>query len=203
MLSFSVAMDKNKGIGFMGQLPWHIKEELQLFKKNTLGKNIIMGHTTYDNLPKQLLNRNIFVVSDDPDYNPPGVQVIRNLTEFFIKHQTIEEEYIICGGASIYKQAYKYCKKAYVSFIKGDYNIDAWFHRFNLNDWYINKKEEYEEFTYMELTRKSNRLTLVRFSEHELEFSDGTILKPRVGEKYDRTLIEAIMEAGYDEDQDN
>ena len=40
MISFSVAVDPNLGIGINGSLPWHIKEELQLFKANTLNKNI-------------------------------------------------------------------------------------------------------------------------------------------------------------------
>ena len=56
-------------------------------------------------------------------------------------------------------------------------------------------------FTYLELEQTPRRLTLVRFSEHELEFSDGTILKSTNDETYDRDLIKAIMEAGeIDED---
>ena len=40
MFSFSVAFDKNRGIGICDGLPWHIKEELALFRKNTINKNI-------------------------------------------------------------------------------------------------------------------------------------------------------------------
>ena len=58
MFSFSVAFDPNKGIGIKGVIPWHIKEQLQLFKKNTLNKNILMGQTTYDKLPGKLKDRN-------------------------------------------------------------------------------------------------------------------------------------------------
>ena len=61
MFSFSVAFDKNRGIGICDRLPWHIKEELALFKKNTINKNIIMGRKTYQNLPSKLKNRNIFI----------------------------------------------------------------------------------------------------------------------------------------------
>ena len=198
MFSLSVAMLPDKGIGFQGKLPWHIKEELEVFKKNTLGKTILMGQTTYDNLPGKLSGRDIIVVSNDPDYKPDGVEVINDLISFLKKHQDDDTEYIICGGASIYKQSYKYCKKAYVSFIKETqcYNRDAWFTVFNMKDWNTIKVEEHMDFTYTELERKPERLTLVRFSETELEFSDGTILRPVVGEKYDRELIEEIMKAG-------
>ena len=56
MLIISIAIDENKGIGYKGQLPWHLKEELAIFKKNTIGKNIVMGQTTYDNLPRTTLS---------------------------------------------------------------------------------------------------------------------------------------------------
>ena len=35
MISFSVAFDPNKGIGIRGALPWHLKDELKIFKRNT------------------------------------------------------------------------------------------------------------------------------------------------------------------------
>ena len=85
MFSFSVAFDSNQGIGINGVLPWHIKEELQLFKKNTLHKNILMGQTTYDKLPGKLKNRNIFVVSWEEAYQPEGVTVVRDLIGFWKK----------------------------------------------------------------------------------------------------------------------
>ena len=62
MISFSVAMEPDKGIGIRGSLPWHLKDELKLFKQNTLYKHILMGQTTYDNLPRKLVDRYITVV---------------------------------------------------------------------------------------------------------------------------------------------
>jgi len=154
MISFSVAIDPNKGIGIKGSLPWHIKEELQVFKTNTMGKTILMGQTTYDNLPGTLPGRNIIVVSIDPNYHKDGVEVINDLIKFLEEHQHDETEYIICGGASIYKQAYKYASKAYVSFIKKEYEVDTKFESFELNDWNITKQVDHEAFIERELTRK-------------------------------------------------
>ena len=37
------AVDKNLAIGKNGKIPWHIKEDLRHFKKNTLNTTIIMG----------------------------------------------------------------------------------------------------------------------------------------------------------------
>ena len=154
MISFSVAIDPNKGIGIKGSLPWHIKEELQVFKKNTMDKHILMGQTTYDNLPGSLPGRKITVVSIDSNYSKEGVEVTHDLISFLEEHQNDETEYIVCGGASIYKQAYKYACKAYVSFIKKEYEVDTKFEIFNLDDWNIDKEIDHELFIERELTRK-------------------------------------------------
>ena len=155
MISFSVAIDPNKGIGIKGSLPWHIKEELQLFKRNTMDKTILMGQTTYDNLPGSLPGRKVVVVSNDPNYSKQGIEVTNDLIQFLQDHQNDETEYIICGGASIYRQAYPYASKAYVSFIKKEYEVDTKFDSFELNDWEIIEEEDHEEFVYRLLKRKS------------------------------------------------
>ena len=154
MISFSVAMDPNKAIGIKGSLPWHLKDELKLFKSNTLYKNIVMGQTTYDTLPNKLADRYITVISLDPEYHPVDVKVENDLIAFLEEHKDDETEYIICGGASIYRQSYPYCRKAYVSFIKDVYEVDTRFESFELSDWNITKEVEYPDFIYRELERK-------------------------------------------------
>lgn len=155
MISFSVAIDPNKGIGIKGSLPWHIKEELQLFKRNTMDKHILMGQTTYDNLPGSLPGRKVIVVTIDPNYSKDDVEVTNDLIKFLQDHQNDETEYIVCGGASIYRQAYPYASKAYVSFIKKEYEVDTKFDSFELNDWDIVEEVDYEQFIYRQLRRKS------------------------------------------------
>ena len=41
MIPFSivVAMDTNRGIGYKGQLPWHLSADLKHFKEITVGSN--------------------------------------------------------------------------------------------------------------------------------------------------------------------
>lgn len=156
MISFIVAFDPNQGIGLKGGLPWHIREDLQLFKQNTLHQHIVMGQTTYDNLPRKLVDRKITVVSIDPNYKAEDVEVVNDLIKFLEEHKDDEVEYIICGGASIYRQAYPYAKKAYISFVKKEYEVDTSFGVYNPEDWQVIKEVEYEEFIYRELSRKDS-----------------------------------------------
>ena len=156
MISFSVAFDPNRGIGKEGKLPWHIKEELQVFKNNTLHKNILMGQTTYDHMPGKLIDRHTIVISIDPTYtvSDNDAEVEHDLIAFLKAHENDETEYVVCGGASIYKQAYPYATKAYISFIKKPYEVDTYFECFDINDWNIVKEIDHEEFVERELIRK-------------------------------------------------
>ena len=46
--SIIVAMTSGRVIGIEGRLPWHISEDLRLFKMLTLGNTVVMGRATFD-----------------------------------------------------------------------------------------------------------------------------------------------------------
>ncbi|MGN1399482.1 MAG: dihydrofolate reductase [Erysipelotrichaceae bacterium] len=156
MFSFSVAFDSNRGIGVNDSLPWHIKEELALFRKNTLNKSIIMGRKTFENLPGQLKNRTIYVVTNDITYQHPDCMVINDFEAFLQQHYQDQQEYIICGGSSIYSQSYNYCQKGYLSVIKQAYQVDRYFKEFDYDDFMIVKEQDYEKFVYRQLVRRKH-----------------------------------------------
>lgn len=67
MITLIVAHDRNRAIGRNGEIPWHIPEDLAMFKRETLGGALIMGRRTWESLPvKPLKNRlNIVVTRED------------------------------------------------------------------------------------------------------------------------------------------
>ncbi|CUH78590.1 dihydrofolate reductase [Tropicibacter naphthalenivorans] len=66
MITLIAARARNGAIGKDNDIPWHIPEDLALFKRETLGGAIIMGRRTWDSLPfKPLKNRLNIVVSRD------------------------------------------------------------------------------------------------------------------------------------------
>lgn len=154
MISFIVAFDEDRGIGLKGSLPWHIKDDLKVFRQKTIHQTILMGQTTFDHMPTRLKEREIIVVSIDPTYKVEGIEVINDLIKFLKEHQFDEKEYIVCGGASIYAQSYPYASKAYISFVKGKHEVDTYFTAYKKEDWEIEKEVEYDEFIYRELKRK-------------------------------------------------
>ena len=148
MFSFIVAMDENKAIGYKNSLPWSNLDELNHFKQLTMNKVLIMGSNTFNNLPKTLKGRKILVASK-------SLGDIKNLEDFLKNNIDSKEEYIIAGGKEIYTISYPFCKKAYVSFIKGKHQADTYFDSFDINDFEIIKQENHHSFDYFELKRKN------------------------------------------------
>jgi dihydrofolate reductase len=62
MLNLILAVDSNYGIGIDNKLPWHIPEELKIFKEKTKDSILIVGRKTFEKLPK-LKDRIIFCIS--------------------------------------------------------------------------------------------------------------------------------------------
>ena len=52
MISLIVAMARNRVIGASNQIPWHLPNELRLFKSLTMGHHIVMGRRTYESIDR-------------------------------------------------------------------------------------------------------------------------------------------------------
>ena len=68
-----VAMGLGNEIGFRGDMPWHIPEDLRHFKELTMGHPVIMGRATWLSLPRRPLpgRRNI-ILTRQPGFTPTG-----------------------------------------------------------------------------------------------------------------------------------
>lgn len=58
-----VAVADNMAIGKDNSLLWHISEDLQYFKKTTLGCPVVMGRRTFESLGRPLPKRTNIVVT--------------------------------------------------------------------------------------------------------------------------------------------
>lgn len=76
---FVVAVAENGVIGLGNAMPWHLKSDLQRFKKITLNRPVIMGRKTFASIGKPLPGRTNIVVTRDPAFQAPGVVVVTSL----------------------------------------------------------------------------------------------------------------------------
>ena len=160
MLSIIVAMDSNQAIGVDNDLPWHISEDLKLFKRHTTGKSIVMGKNTYYSLnrPQGLPNRTNIVVSSSLTQLPPEEAkdvVFDDDIKYVLSYsKALKDEVFIIGGASIYKQALPYTDYLYISHVKNAVdNADTFFPEVNWDEWTVLETNEYDDFTFKKYTR--------------------------------------------------
>ena len=110
------AQDKNGGIGYKGQLPWHIPEDLQNFKKLTLNSTILMGRKTWESLPiKPLPKRRNIVLTRKKNLEVESYQSIDEcLTK--LTNDNIYELFII-GGSTIYNSFIDKAEQLHITLI--------------------------------------------------------------------------------------
>ena len=130
-----VAVDKEWGIGYKGDLLARVRADLKNFQMLTNGKTVILGSNTLATFPggRVLKNRINIVLHPDTSYQPEGATVVHSLDELFIeleKHNT--DDVFVIGGASVYRQLLPYCDTAYVTKFDKSFEKDTYFP--NLDD---------------------------------------------------------------------
>ena len=133
-ISIIVAMSQNFVIGLNNQLPWHISEDLQNFKKITLNHCVIMGRKTYDSIGKPLKDRRNIVISRNNSLLIDGVDVVNSLDKAISIVDDSSEIFII-GGEQIYTISLPLATRLYVTKVNGNYKGDAFFPNFIQNEW--------------------------------------------------------------------
>lgn len=131
-----VAYSKNRVIGRKGQIPWHIRTDLQLFKKLTLNHTIIMGRNTFESIGKPLPQRENIVLSrqgitQEDIISFPNIEMAMNYCQFKNKKR------IFCvGGGMVYEQILPRSTHLFIS------EVDTWisdgdtfFPKVNFNHW--------------------------------------------------------------------
>ncbi len=134
------AVAKNGVIGAHGKLPWHLPEDLQHFKKLTLGHPVIMGRRTWESLGKPLPGRENIVVSRKSGFEAPGASVASTL-EAAVALCTGEEVAYVIGGAEIYAAALPLADGLVLTEIHQDYEGDTRFPDWDRRAWRATQKE--------------------------------------------------------------
>ncbi|KKQ23537.1 MAG: Dihydrofolate reductase [Candidatus Roizmanbacteria bacterium GW2011_GWC2_37_13] len=164
IISMIAAMDENRGIGYQGRIPWHIREDLLRFKHLTTGKTVIFGRKTYESLlgyyqrsGRPMPERKTIVVSRTIGSNEThGIHWANSIEEALVLARKIEpEEVFISGGAQIFSQGIKYAEKLYLTIVKGKFQADAFFPDYSDFKVIKEEKKSYEKyfFKFIELIK--------------------------------------------------
>jgi dihydrofolate reductase len=145
-ISLIVAKAQNNVIGKDNKLPWHLKDDLQNFKKITMGHHILMGRKTFESIGKPLPGRMSLVLSSE------AKPVQENLVWFSSIWRAIkfaeragETELFIIGGEKIFKSALAIADRIYLTEIEAEVEGDVYFPQLSLKNWNNVSEQSFEK----------------------------------------------------------
>lgn len=177
---------KDRGIGFNGEMPWHLPEDLKYFKEKTSTcssdseSNILfMGRKTWESIPKKhraLKKRTCYVVSKNttPEFKKEvesfdNTYVVNDLEQIvsFVTNMKKVNVWLI-GGAQLYNEMINsfsltciYVTEIYTD--KGEeYECDTFFPEIDLSRFCLTNVSQINEST----CKKTNKTLYYRFLEY-------------------------------------
>lgn len=133
MIRAIVCVDKNWGIGKQNGLLFNIPEDMEYFKKTTVGKIVCMGYNTLLSFPnsKPLKDRkNIVLCPEGSEKN--GATPVHSLEELFAELDKFKNQDIyVIGGAMFYKTMLPYCEEVLVTKVLSDGGAEVFFEDLN------------------------------------------------------------------------
>jgi dihydrofolate reductase len=139
-LSVMVAMAQNRVIGHQGKIPWHLPNELQLFKRTTLGHPILMGRKTWESIGRPLPGRTSILITRQAHYVAPGALVTHSLEEALNKTDPQFERFVI-GGGELYREALPLADRLYLTTVNAEPEGDTFLPSWPLEAWKKIKEE--------------------------------------------------------------
>jgi dihydrofolate reductase len=136
IISIIAAMDKKRGIGAGGKLPWRLPADLKRFRDLTMGHHIVVGRKTFESIGRPLPGRRTIVVTRDSAYKAEGCDLVHSVEDALnLARERGENEVFICGGAEIYGQTIAIANRIYLTYVDAEVAADTFFPEFDEREW--------------------------------------------------------------------
>ena len=127
-------MSKNRVIGANGAIPWHLPDELRLFKRLTMGHHIVMGRKTWESIGRLLPGRTTVIVSRQPGLRVAGAVVAHSLEDAIAACGTDAEVFVI-GGAELFRVALPLADRLYLTVVEAELPGDVYMPELAMDEW--------------------------------------------------------------------
>ena len=142
-LTIIAAIGKNNELGYNNDLIWKFNEDMEFFKSNTMNKKIVMGRKTLESLPKLLDGRTHLVITrrnlDDK------ILTFNSIDSFLEYADKLDEEIMVIGGESIYRELLPYSDKLLLTEIDASSEADVYFPNIKEDEWTKKILSDHEE----------------------------------------------------------
>jgi dihydrofolate reductase len=112
-------------IGSAGALPWHLPEDLKLFRALTLGSTVVMGRRTWESLPERfrpLPGRTNVVLTSDPTWSAEGAHRSGSVADVLATHENLW----VIGGGVVYAAFLPHADRLVVTDVDAAVDGDTW-----------------------------------------------------------------------------
>jgi dihydrofolate reductase len=134
------AVAENGVIGRNNALPWHIRSDLQHFKRLTVGRPVVMGRKTYESIGKPLKDRTNIVITRDPGYAAEGIVVAHGLdTAMQMARDDAKERgadsIAVIGGSGVFNETLPMADRLEITEVHASPEGDTFFPPIDTKNW--------------------------------------------------------------------
>jgi dihydrofolate reductase len=137
-----VAMGKNRVIGANGRLPWHLPNEVRLFKRLTMGHHIVMGRKTYESINRLLPGRTTVIVTRQRDYSVPGA-IVAHSVDSALEACRGDDEVFVIGGAELFRETLPIADRLYLTVVDAEPEGDTFMPEYDERAWRETSEEHF------------------------------------------------------------
>ncbi len=146
------AVARNGVIGRDGQMAWHIPGEQKVFKAVTMGHPMVMGRRTFESIGRPLPGRRSIVVTRDPGWSAPGVEVESSLAAALERAGT--PTVMVVGGGQLYALAMPIADRLVITHLHQKYPGDTHFPTIESDTWREVEREPFEHYDVVTYRRR-------------------------------------------------
>ncbi len=155
-------MDENRLIGKAGDLPWGKgqKADLEHYAKTIKGQPVLVGSKTYN--PGGIIHTNaskVYVLTNRDLPVGGKVELVRSVEEALEIAKNHERFYVL-GGGTIYKLMLPCADEMILTFIRGKFEGDTYFPKWDKTRWRVIAKEDHKadehnryDYSFVKLAR--------------------------------------------------
>ena len=139
-IAIVIAVADNGVIGRGNELPWDLPDDLQHFKRTTMGRPIIMGRKTFESIGRPLPGRLNIILTRDGAWHAPGVSVATSMKHAIdiAEGQALidgADSVMVIGGEEVYRQALPFTSRVFLTRVHGNVHGDAFFDLEQIASW--------------------------------------------------------------------
>jgi dihydrofolate reductase len=152
------AVARNGVIGADNAIPWRLEGDFPRVRRLTMGGVLVMGRKTYDSIGRPLPGRDSCVVTRNPDWQAPGVQVFGSVDAAVDAALATGKQVWIFGGGEIYRQAWPRTTALEITHVDAAPEGDAYFPEIDVAQWQEVSREERDGFAWVRYERRTPRI---------------------------------------------